>query len=544
MDPRLPFHSILFDRAQDEAAERDGEPECFHDLRLDQIVASITASRQDYDLAPFFHMPLRTVESIGYRHAIFRDLEDRPLARRVASFGASMRAVRERLAQSEKAHYPLQRQRWFLDAVSRYVEAVCRLADDLGACRLQSDGLTAFREYLGEHLRSAAFSSMQREARQVEGDLAAIRYDVEIDGGRIEVSRHGGAPDYGAEVARTFAKFERGAAKDYRFRFNDYPEMNHVEAAILERVALLFPQAFTALAAFCERYRDVVDPVIRRFDREVQFYLAYLEGLERLKAAGLGFCYPEVSDRSKTVRAEETFDLALAARLVADGKRVVTNDFALEGPERILVVSGANQGGKTTFARAFGQLHYLAALGCPVPGREARLFLFDRICTHFEREESVATLSGKLEDELLRMHRILDGATPRSILIMNESFGSTTLADALYLGKQVLRQIIERGMLCVCVTFLDELAALGPTTVSMVSQVAPHDPAVRTFRIVRQPANGLAHALAIARKYRLTYQDVLKRVEKANQALQGGRAEHGAGVVQEDAAGRTGARPS
>ncbi len=493
------------------AAETPEPPECFRDLHLDQIVGTITAGREEYRLAPLFYTPLRDVSTIRYRHEVFRDLEREALARPVATFAERMRRVRERLAEADKLHYAGQKQRCFLDAVAAYCEAIDGLARDLAQAGPRSRGLQDLRGFLEAYTAAGSFQALQSETHALQGSLAAIQYELAIDGSRIEVRRYESEPDYGAEVLETFEKFKQGAARAYSFKFYDSLDMNHVEAAILDRVALLFPEVFAALGQYCERHGDWLDPTIRRFDREVQFYLACLEHAARFKPAALLFCYPDVGP-SKDVQADEAFDLALADALVRQGIPVVTNDFHLAGAERILVVTGANQGGKTTFARLFGQLHYLASLGCPVPARQAKLFLFDRLLTHFEREEEVESLSGKLEEELVRMRGILEEATPSSIVVMNESFGSTTLSDALFLSKAVLRQIIERDALCVCVTFLDELASLGPQTVSMMSTVDPHDPAVRTFKVVRRPADGLAYAIAIAQKYRLTFQDVKERI--------------------------------
>jgi DNA mismatch repair protein MutS len=507
------FRSILFgDTSAADRLDSRPEPAFFRDLNLDQISEAVTTGLGDYHLRPFWYAPLADPDQVRYRHEVFRDLDGTALLEPVRTFAAGMRRMRQHLATAQQLHYPLQKQRWFLEAVTAYCDATAGLARDLDGAALTSRGFREFRAYLAGYVRSEAFGALAAQTAELAGELSGITYSLHIRGNRIRVRRYDTEDDYSREVLAVFEKFRQTAVKDYRVRFPAYPDMNHVEAGVLGLVAKLYPDAFAALAGYCDARSGYLDPAIARFDREVQFYLGYLAFIRPIRAAGLEFCYPEVSAAGQPVHASATFDLALAAKLTGDGTPVITNDFRLDGSERILVVTGPNQGGKTTLARTFGQLHHLARLGCPVPGRDATLLLCDDVFTHFEKEEDLTTLSGKLRDDLMRFRGILDRATASSVIVMNEIFTSTTLDDALFLGQEMLEKIIGVGALGVCVTFLDELASLDAACVSMVATVAAENPAERTYRVVRKPADGLAYAMAIAARYGLTYDQLRGRV--------------------------------
>jgi DNA mismatch repair protein MutS len=495
------------------ARVEDEDRSCAGDLNLDQIVAAVVGNREERDLiTTVLYGRLHDADVVRYRQEVFRDLEDPALLGAVQRFSWLMGEVRRHLRQLDQMRYRYQREGWLLDAAAIYCDAVQSLAEQLASAPVSSRALLALRDYLGSYVASAGFTVLAGDTRNRKDALAQIRYCTRIRGDRVEVSRYTGEADYSAAVLSTFERFKQGAASDYLIRYRVQPGMNHIAAQILELVARLFPEQFTALEEYCRQHSAFVDEGIRRASQELQFYLAYLDHIGPLRAAGLSFCYPEVSASSKEIRAADTFDLALAHKLVSQRTPVVTNDFRLDGPERIIVVTGPNQGGKTTFARTFGQLHHLAAAGCPVPGSAARLFLPDRIFTHFEREEDLAAMTGKLEDDLIRIGDILRAATPASIVILNEIFTSTTVHDARFLGTKLLTKIMRLDALCVYVTFIDELASLGEQIVSTMSTVVPGNPAERTYHVVRKPADGLAYAMAIAEKYDLTYQRLHDRL--------------------------------
>ena len=507
------FLSILFGGTAG-VSGAESPPPYFADLNLDQVEAALVAGRDQYRLEPFFRVRLGDPDAVRYRQDVFRDLETESIRGVIEEFAASMAEVRLRLTRAEARYGHFEQARWFLDAAREYVHAVLRLADDLARQEPDSAGLRGLVDHVGDHVDSAGFARFRTDADRVAEALAGLRYNVWLRGARVTVAPYDDEADLSVDIVRTFERFQRGPVeRSGSGRAGSASQLDPLEGRILDEVALVFPEQFAALDEFRRRHDRFIDPVVGRFDREVQFYLAWLDLVAPLREVGLGVELPDVSADSKSEVVYDTFDLALALRLVPDGRSVITNDLSLSGPERIVVITGPNNGGKTTTARTIGQLHHLAALGVPVAGRRAQLFLCDAIYTHFERREDPGALTGKLGEELTRFAADFSRATPRSLVIMNEMFSSTSASDALELSLAMLRRVEELDALGVCVTFLDELADFGPKAVSMVCGVDPHDPAIRTFRLERRGADGRAYARALARKYGLGGDQLDRRVQ-------------------------------
>ncbi|HEY9076077.1 MAG TPA: hypothetical protein VIO61_06005 [Anaerolineaceae bacterium] len=506
-------HSILFGSYNGSLRRENVEiPLFFVDLNLDQVIETITARKEEYNLTPFFYSPLKDVDIIEFRQEVFRDLENAELFANVKAFAERMIIVRRYINLSNKLYYKYHKEGWFLEAALVYCEAILSLADQLKQSTLRSRGMQDLTAFFNAYAQSEQFTTLVQETRALKARLQSIQYSIMIKGSLVRVRKYESEVDYSIEVERTFEKFKQGTVKNYRVDLTVTSGMNHVEAKILECVAKLYPDIFQELVDYFLRHTYFMHDTVQTFDREIQFYISYLDFVLNLKRKGLEFCYPKVSPQDKSIFAHDTYDIALANKRMVDASPIICNDFYLEGKERIIVVSGPNQGGKTTFARMFGQLHFLASLGCPVPGKSAQLFLYDQIFTHFEKEEDIRNLRGKLQDDLVRIHSILEHATSNSIIIMNEIFTSTSLEDAIFLSKHILQKIILLDALCVCVTFMDELSTLGEQTISMVSTVVPDQPALRTYKIIRKPADGLAHAICIAEKHRLTYTLIKERI--------------------------------
>ncbi|KXV74184.1 DNA mismatch repair protein MutS [Acetobacter malorum] len=508
----MTFMSLLWlDEDQRKGVLPSAVPDCFHDLCLDQVMSAAVGA--DPDLVSVFCNPPHEIETVVYRQEMFQDLERGDIAACGREFMLALRRSRTLADNARRSGNIWASRRWNLDAARAYAATLETLHGTLTKADPSSRAMKSLIDWLATTLASTRYQRLVREGDEIVEALNRVSYMVRVGEGVFTVLPSDQGLDYGRRIEATFARFRQGDLQPLTFGYEEDVIFTNVEGKVLDFVATLNPEIFGKLDQYCREFGDYESETVRRLDYEFRFVMAWLDLIARLKTSGLSFCYPLLSESCQEERVTDAFDIALALeRAKKKAGPVVSNEFHLQGPERVLLVTGPNQGGKTTFARMIGQLHYLAKLGGPVPGQDVHLFHVDHIFTHFEREENAHDLRSKLEDELVRIHQIITDATSRSLVIMNESFSSTTMNDAIALCATVLNTFLERGLICVCVTFLETLATLSDHVVPMVSDVEKGQEDVRTYRIVRARPDGRVYAMALARKYNVTGDDIRRRL--------------------------------
>lgn len=188
---------------------------------------------------------------------------------------------------------------------------------------------------------------------------------------------------------------------------------------------------------------------------ELAFYLGCLNLRAALNGRGFATSLPRPKRASEpSLSARGLYDASLA--LVANGD-VVSNDLAAGG-KGLVVITGANQGGKSTFLRSVGLAQLLMQAGMFVPAIEFFASVASGVFTHFKREEDETMTCGKLDEELSRMSRIVDQIRPGGVLLCNESFASTNEREGSEIGQQVIGALNEAGVKVLLVTHLFDLS--------------------------------------------------------------------------------------
>jgi hypothetical protein len=280
----------------------------------------------------------------------------------------------------------------------------------------------------------------------------------------------------------------------------------------LNRLEKVIEPAMQQLIGFCDHFNNGILDQLLPYKEELLFYEFGVKISEDMKRQGLATTFVTI-DSSKATEITALYNLNLAYRMDRGHlvNAMISNDFKMDEVGNLLILSGANRGGKTTYTQAIGHVYWLGMLGLQVPAVKAVIHLIDGLFVHFPSEEEDTIHYGRLGEECQRFADIFEALTPQSLILCNESFSGTSHLESLTIATEALRAIQKLGASCLFNTHLHELGqkvdALNASAdgIKFKNLVAGSKETPQSFKIKEGEPLGKSYAYEIARKYGVSF---------------------------------------
>ena len=314
---------------------------------------------------------------------------------------------------------------------------------------------------------------------------------------------------------------------DTYFETSDVTGGDPLSNAIKKPVTEIMKRTVNDIKSTLKRYVNISGYGLTSLMPEIIFYIRWAELVDKIIATGMPMVKAQTLDSSlREMHIKDVYNLKLAIKK-AQGEdfEIITNDIDFDDRYRIFILTGPNRGGKTIFTQAIGLTALLMQWGVYVPASEAQLSPCDNIYTHFPADENDTVDLGRLGEESQRLSAIFDVATRYSLLLLNESLATTSVAEGLFIAKDVVKAMRYLGARAVFNTHMHDLArglddfnssTEGDSRVeSLVTGV--HD-GQRSFKVAITPPQGTSYAKDIAVRYGVTFDIIKEHIDNSEQS--------------------------
>lgn len=469
----------------------------FTDFNLDQCISRINSLTRGYDLhACYYYLP-QNAETTEYRRRITGDFRDLSLRQCFAKYASAIEKVKKQEKNSSYSHHAPEQMKWHADALYGYAGAVEELYRELSRREGLSEAMGELVQYLEEYLSADRYQEWKPVVEQVHKGIDGEPVSFVVQKNKVIVEDGEEREPFQERIQRAF-RLPQDAGDSRKAKEEPRPLTVFEETMAGRLVGALGQKKALSFLMKIE-----MDERLLQLAFDVQFYLGFFAFRKFMEDRGYAFCMPETGER---LLVENGYDAAMA---VGSEEPVVANDFEMRNGEQFFVITGANGGGKTTFARMIGQILYFSRMGLMVPCRRAVIPHFSEILSHFSDEESEKTGRGKLMEELVRLQPMMRNEQENMFVVLNELFTTAATMDAGIMGRRVLKHFVENGCYGIYVTHIQSLAEEGNGIVSMVAELQP-DHRTRSYKIQRKPASEGEYEDSLITKYQMTYGQMKK----------------------------------
>lgn len=484
-------------------------------------------------------------EVIEYRQAIVEDLVEHPkLYQAFCSSVSEIQNVSElrRVLSSDfsvdSALSAVRYLEMYEELVDLFANVFSEIEKDPGA-DIASDGMKNFRELVYSVAKSEEYLNLKREMEATGknfGYLKSVTIGINLDDNL--------RPKEAGIISVNEKEFSAGSIIDklMKHRLTDrqvmmtplYPlqkglhgeEQKAINYAMGSALQTIFEKPLRSFEPMIQNYYKANTAVFAALLDDIRFLTAGVKFILDMKEKGFEMCRPQICPvKERVCELEQVYNPMLAMRGVE--KTVVSNRFELDDNGRFYLVTGPNHGGKSIFAYSIGMAQALCQLGLFVPAHRAKMSPVTGIFTHFPVSDENNYGKGRLESECARLSKILKQLSDTDMLLMDESFSSTSGLEAGYIASEVLTGIGVIGCCGLFVTHIHDLPMKVQEYNSypgnrskidnLVAQMDNVEQGVRSYRIRRTTPDGLSYARDIAARYGLNLEKICGKTEEKSE---------------------------
>lgn len=569
------YISILYPNI-DEVRYKELSSVTCHDLGIDLISKNIAENEKEQKLIMNVLSTITNSPDVGnFRTEVFIDMISLPEMRNkmkelldqiqmLKDFGIMKREIDKKSGLWDLLHR--------LDEINDYIKCVDAMDVCLADERIKSKGLLDLRNYVKAIIEEPTFDAMKKDIANLKANtsnLQSITVGINVNS-RFEAESIGlisvnSMPFKNSGVVGNFAEAiaSRGEIKDSTDWDGDlhYKEANPNSigpSKTMEKLAgfmamrqapmldsrirqtivdipdqdgggeipfyldqittKMVGQIVKRLREILSKYVTVAVSSITSLIPEFVYYIRTAEYIENLKKKGYTFnsATAIIKTDDCLMNATGIYNLKLASAGVCASKDIVKNNLIFDKENMVYILTGANRGGKTTITQAVGIAFVMAQGGLYVPADDFRYVPLDGIYTHFPADEDKTMDLGRLGEECSRFKEMYEEATSDSLMLMNETFSTTSFEEGYYIARDSVKAILSKGIRTIYNTHMHKLAYdldeinIKDYDCKASSLVVKSDGGNRSFKVVVAPPEGMSYAQDIAEKYGVTYEMLTK----------------------------------
>lgn len=520
-------------------------PVAAHDLGLDELIAAFSPTLEHQrEIQPLFYRLPRDPDVILYRQAVLDDLLANPeLAERFTSLLPVINSLYQYSYRSKPEMSWLHEVVWRAGELQNIIDCFEGMGQilDVVKGRIHSEGLRNLQEEIRKARNDPKYQSLVKELPVLLSKLqsrASITIGVNLDASLRPVQAVllsvNEKPFTGQSLlTRLFGgqTDRQGLAPLHSASQQSLTPGGLVDplmVPLFADLANVLEKTAIPIADQLKQYAGIHGHLFTDLRQALIFYLGSMRFIQRFEKLGLPMCRPQIiPGDERRCEVKDSYNVHLVLRHLktagSTGPAIIMNDIRMDPGGRILILTGPNGGGKTTFIQGAGVVHVLAQLGCHVPGTQATLSPLDQLFTHFPLEEKPESSTGRFGEEAIRLGNIFERVTRHSLVLLNESLSSTSFSESLYLAQDIVRILRRIGTRAVYSTHLhelassvDELNASVPGDSKIISVVSsPMDVNGRTdaniqhrYKLEIRPPLGQSYAREVAARYGISYQQL------------------------------------